>query len=327
MPLGGTAGGERRGVQRCTPEAVAVAGLQPLPRNRHREFQHTVCHVEGGVSSPLPANVALHGLETAIRAAFPSRTKEHPSDWKPKVVRYADDFVIMHDDLAVIERVQQITNAWLAGMGLELKPSKTRITHSLRPHDGNVRFDFLGFQVRQFPVGKTHSGTLATRTRGPQLLGFKTIISPSTEALRRHFRSMAQIVEGHKMAPQGALIARLNPVIRGWANYYATACSKDAFAKVDHLLFTKLRSWARFRHPHKSRLWIANKYWHRNRGSWDFASKDGKRLANHDRIPIRRHTKVQDTRSPYDGDWIYWSRRLGAHPTTPRRIAFLLKQQ
>src|SRR5579883_256590 len=112
---------------------------------------------QGGVISPLLANIALHDLETAVRAAFPSRKAGHPSAWKPLVVRYADDFVVMHEDLAVIERVQQIANAWLADIGLELKPSKTRITHTLRVHSGNVGFDFLGFHVRQFPVGKTRS--------------------------------------------------------------------------------------------------------------------------------------------------------------------------
>ena len=64
--------------------------------------------------------------------------------WQPQVVRYADDFVILHHDLAVIERCQQIATEWLAGLGLELKPSKTRITHTLREHAGNLGFDFLG---------------------------------------------------------------------------------------------------------------------------------------------------------------------------------------
>jgi RNA-directed DNA polymerase len=84
------------------------------------------------------ANVALHGLENAIVAAFPKRQP-------PTVVRYADDLVALHPDLRVIERVQQIAATWLAGMGLELKPSKTRITHTLHQHNGAVGFDFLGF--------------------------------------------------------------------------------------------------------------------------------------------------------------------------------------
>lgn len=282
---------------------------------------------QGGVISPLLANVALHGLEIAIRAAFRRREPGHPSDWRPLVVRYADDFVVMHEDMAVIGQVRHIANAWLADMGLELKPSKTRITHTLRAHDGTVGFDFLGFQVRQFPVGKTHSGKLGKRNGEPCLLGFKTIITPSKEALRRHLQSIGEIIKEHKMAPQGALIARLNPVIRGWCNYYSTACSKDAFARLDHLTYLKLRSWARFRHPHKPRRWIAKKYWHPERGSWDFATKEGVRLLRHDSTPIRRHVKVQEAKNPFDGDWVYWAGRLGKHPELAGRIARLLHLQ
>jgi len=65
--------------------------------------------------------------------------------WQPIVIRYADDFLVLHEDRTVIERCQRIAMAWLADMGLELKPSKTRITHTLRDTGGNVGFDFLGF--------------------------------------------------------------------------------------------------------------------------------------------------------------------------------------
>ena len=100
---------------------------------------------QGGVLSPLLANIALHGFETVIREAFPERKPGTNVHWKPNVVRYADDFVVMHEDETVIQQVQQLATAWLAGMGLELKPSKTKITHTLSTHNGNVGFDFLGF--------------------------------------------------------------------------------------------------------------------------------------------------------------------------------------
>ena len=95
-------------------------------------------------------------------------------------------------------------------MGLELKPSKTRITHTLVPHEGQVGFDFLGYEVRQYPVGKTHSKQ-----------GFKTLIKPSKEAQIRHCRRLREVVKAYKAAPQAALIDRLNPIIRGWANYFS----------------------------------------------------------------------------------------------------------
>ena len=103
---------------------------------------------QGGVISPLIANVALHGLETLVAETHANA----------KVIRYADDLVVLHPDLSVIEAAQQTITHWLADMGLELKPSKTRITHTLHPHHGQIGFDFLGFHIRQHPVGKTHSG-------------------------------------------------------------------------------------------------------------------------------------------------------------------------
>ena len=281
---------------------------------------------QGGVISPLLANVALHGLETAIRAAFPGNSHGR-APWKPLVVRYADDFVILHEDLAVIERAKQVASDWLAGMGLELKPSKTRIGHTLHRYDGQRGFDFLGFAVRQFPVGKTHSGKIADRSGAVRPLGFKTIIAPSNTALNTHLREIGEIIRANQAAPQPLLIDRLNPIIRGWTRYFSTACAKDAFAKADHLVYVKLRSWALKRHHNKSRHWLASKYWHRNNGGWHFATPSGRVLLDHDRTPIRRHTKVQGHKSPFDGDWFYWATRRGHDPALPRRAAALLRNQ
>ncbi len=102
-------------------------------------------------------------------------------------------------------------------MGLELQLSKTRFTHTLHAHSGNVGFDLLGFHVRQFPVGKTHSARLGGPNWATRLLGFKTIITPSKEALRRHLQSIDDIIAAHQMAPRGVLIARLNPSSGGGA--------------------------------------------------------------------------------------------------------------
>lgn len=148
-----------------------------------------------------------------------------------------------------------------------MKPEKTRITHTLNEHDGRVGFDFLGFDVRQFPVGKTHSGKTdqqEEKSRTP--LGFKTIIRPSKEALSKHMKAIKEIVDAHKVAPQAALIRRLNPVIRGWASYYSTTNSARTLQKADQLTYLKLRRWTKRRHPGKSRKWVVNKYWHVHKG-------------------------------------------------------------
>ena len=115
-------------------------------------FPSKVGTPQGGVLSPVLANIALHGLETII-------TKHSLQRKRPALVRYADDFVVVHEDLEVIEKCQQTIIDWLAEMGLTLHPEKTQITHTLHPHEGKVGFDFLGFNVRQYPVGKYKTGT------------------------------------------------------------------------------------------------------------------------------------------------------------------------
>ena len=282
---------------------------------------------QGGVVSPLLANIALHGLEETIVSAFPRRQVANVDRRMPTVIRYADDFVVLHRDLAVIEQVKQVASDWLAGMGLEMKPSETRVTHTLHQHEGQVGFDFLGFNVRQYTVGKTHSGKSTGRRHSPRLLGFKTIIKPSIEAVRRHSKALQGVVRSHKAAPQSALIAHINTVIRGWARYYSTVVSKSTFNKLDHVTYSQLRRWAIRPHPNKARGWSAKKYWRLETGTWDFATRDGVRLRKHAATPIQRHVKVRGDKSPHDGDWVYWASRLGRHPELPRAVATLLKVQ
>ena len=278
---------------------------------------------QGGVASPLLANIALHGLETTLVEQLSRRTGKTRSKVAPTVIRYADDFVVLDEDVSVIQQAKEITVAWLAGIGLELKPSKTTISHTLHHYQGNVGFHFLGFAVRQVRVGKTHTGC---NTKGKPL-GFKTIIMPGKAQVSKHLATLKDVIRRHKAAPQVALIQHLNPMIHGWANYYATVCSSRTFAKADHLLYLKLAAWARRRHRRKNLHWIARKYWHVEQGTWSFATSYGLRLARHNETPIKRHIKVAGRRSPYDGDWLYWATRMGHHPELPSRIATLLKRQ
>jgi len=289
---------------------------------------------QGGVISPLLANIALHGMENRIKQAFPykdttlqGKRVKKPS---PELIRYADDFVILHEDLNVVQRCQQIISEWLSDMGLELKPSKTRLAHTLNKYEQEEPgFDFLGYNIRQFPVGKYQSG----KNSNGNLLGFKTLIKPSKKKVNLHSEKLSKIIDSHKSAPQQALISRLSSVIRGWANYYSTVVSKDVFKKLDNLIYQKLRAWAIYRHPNKDRHWISNKYWLINQGlGWVFASrKTGNstpmRLLMHSETPIVRHVKVQGNRSPFDGDWVYWSTRMGKHPEADKRVATLLRKQ
>lgn len=287
---------------------------------------------QGGTISPLLANIALHGMEERIKQfaeTLPSiNNKDSKRDKRKRLqlIRYADDFVVLHDDLEVIKQSQVILLEWLKEIGLELKPSKMRISHTLVPYEGNAGFDFLGFNFRQYPAGKNHTGN----NSNGKPLGFKTIIKPSEEKVREHYRKLAETVEKYSNAPQYALIGALNKIIRGWSKYYSTVCSSSLFSELDNLLFQKLWRWAKRRHPRKGKKWVKKKYWHPLRNSqWGFRTlgKIRVHLYRHSDSNIVRFTKVSGNRSPYDGDWAYWGARMGKHPKLSPTKAKLLKLQ
>ncbi|MHC5765363.1 MAG: group II intron reverse transcriptase/maturase [Nostoc sp.] len=290
---------------------------------------------QGGVISPLLANIALHGMESRIKQAFPRRKtgyKENGSQINstiPDFIRYADDFVILHEDISVVQRCKEIISEWLNGMGLELKPSKTRLAHTLNQYEQEkTGFNFLGFYIRQVPAGKCQSG----KSSKGKKLGFKTIITPTKDKLKVHYDQIAEVINTHRGVPQAGLIRHLNPIIRGWANYYATVVSSDAYSKLDHLTYLKLRAWAKRRHPNKTGKWLSDKYWQTIDGdNWVFATrakgKNPMRLLKHSATKFKRYVKVKGELSPFDGNLVYWSIRMGENPEMPKRVAILLKAQ
>jgi RNA-directed DNA polymerase len=280
---------------------------------------------QGGVISPLLANVALHGMEEKVKQYAETKPGNKGNNCKAlSLIRYADDFVVMHKDEQVIKDCTQIISDWLAEMGLELKSSKTKVTHT---KDGNKDFNFLGFNITNHQVDKNHSG----KSSKGKLLGFKTLIKPNKEKVKAHIRKLGEVIARHKSAPQAALIKELNPIIRGWSNYFSTVVSKEVFSYCDHILYQQLRRWARRRHPNKNASWVNSKYWHSEGDrNWVFGvrTKDSlMKLNNHADTKIVRHVKVKGMKSPYDGDLTYWSSRMGKHPEMPNEKAALLKKQ
>ena len=272
---------------------------------------------QGGVASPVLANIALQGMEQVI-------STYHKGQEKALLVRYADDFVLFHSDKVVLDQAAARLTEWLSDMGLELKPSKTKVTHTLTPVGGNVGFDFLGFTIRQFLVGKTHSGT---HPHGGTL-GFKTIIRPSKEAIKRHIYDMNQRLWKLRSASQETLIKELNPVIRGWANYYRTVSSSRVFSWCDHVLYLQLMQWTKRKHPTRGSKWLVRRYWRtKENRHWVFTPPVGVELRSHSQTPISYHIKVRGEASPYDGKLRYWSQRLKHHPLIEGKLARLLKDQ
>ena len=281
---------------------------------------------QGGVISPLLANIALHGMETVLER-FTRRVGRTSQTRSISFVRYADDFVIMDESLEVILEAKAAIESWLADMGLTLKASKTRITHTFSEHDGEVGFNFLGFNIRQYPCSNKQSGSVGG-TEAKR--GHKTLIQPSKEAIQRHLAKIDELLERNGASSQEQLINALNPVIRGWAAYYSTVASSDTFNKVDSIVFQKLFGWAkRRRGRNQNNTDIVSKYWGVNRGKgWKFITQDNQyTLVKHQETKIKRHVKVKGTKSPYNGDLTYWGQRLSQHPMLRNVVAKLLKNQ
>jgi RNA-directed DNA polymerase len=265
------------------------------------------------VASPLLANVALHGLEAAVKAA----TGAH-------LVRYADDFVCFHPTREGIAAARQVIEEQLGALGLELHPTKTRIAHTLDVIEGQSGCDFLGFSIRQYRCGRYRSGRNGQGT----LLGFKTLIKPSKEAVKRHMDHLRDIMRHQRAATQEELIAALNPVIRGWSAYHRTVVAKETFSRCDHLVSRLLWNWAHRRHAREANRWIKARYWRANgTWRWRFATPSGDVLALHAATPIKRHVKVRGTARPYDGNLLYWGQRLQHHPLTGTPLARALQRQ
>lgn len=299
---------------------------------------------QGGVISPLLANIALHGLEKRIEQEFPANTAGIISGCKrvygykvrkPFFIRYADDFLVLSEEIAVVQRCREIISDWLKDIGLELKPEKTRLTHTLNPElseDGIAGFDFLGHHIQQYPVGKYRS----RKNAYGKILGFKTLITPSLKASKVHQEEIRRVIKKHRSSPQAVLIKDLNPIIRGWTSYYKASdvSSVGELPRQDHLTYLKLRKWARCRIRNKSAHTGRKLYWRSEGGkNWVFATKEGKanslRLLQHSEFSSSSndYVKVKGDKSPFDGDLVYWSTRLGTHPEMPSRKAKLLNQQ
>jgi RNA-directed DNA polymerase len=300
---------------------------------------------QGGVISPLLANVALHGMENMLMEfakTLDIRRKDKPNSqisWQQKVksltfIRYADDFLLIHHDINVVQRCRELISEWLKDMGLELKPSKTRIAHTLIPEqseDGQAGFDFLGYHIRQFRVGKYKSSIHPTTKRK---LGFRTLIIPSKSSCKKHQQKIKDVFKKHKYSHQAKLIVELNPIIRGWTNYYtfSDAQTTRVLKGQDNLVFEKLRAWSR----HRTGDWgkAVKKYWTTiGKNNWVFATRKGNenslRLLTHSEFGSSsvNYVKVKGDVSPFDGKLVYWSTRMGRSPDMPSQKAILLKKQ
>jgi RNA-directed DNA polymerase len=248
---------------------------------------------QGGIASPVLANLALDGLEILLKKRYP---KAHRA--KVNLVRYADDFIVTGASQELLEReVKPLVHAFLQERGLELSLEKTKITHI---KDG---FDFLGFNVRKF--------------RG------RPLSQPAKKNVHRFLDDIRASIKTNLALAAGRLIAMLNPKIRGWANFYRHAASKKTFRYVDSEIYKTLWRWAARRHPNKTNRWIKSKYFNTvGLRNWVFSGKvEGRngeirtiRLYSASSTPIVRYVKVQGKANPFDPAWNDYFARRAARP-------------
>ena len=257
---------------------------------------------QGGIISPALANCALDGLERLLKEEYPTGTRlKSVGGEKPCVnlIRYADDFIITGRTKELLEgEIKPLVEQFLQARGLELSPAKTVIT---RVEKG---FDFLGQNVRKYPNGKL-------------------LIKPSKKNVKTFLDGIRKTIKTALGMSAADLIHKLNPKIRGWANYHRHVVSTRTFARVDHHIFSSLWRWARRRHPNKTTRWCKQKYFARRRGrDWSFfgetcddEGQPGLVWLRHARSTlIRRHVKVKGDANPYDPAYeIYFEQREGDH--------------
>ena len=266
---------------------------------------------QGGVISPVIMNVALHGMEQAAGVRYwegGATLRAVPGT--PVLVRYADDLAVLCATRAQAEQVKERLAGWLEPRGLAFNEAKTRIVHL------SQGFDFLGFSIRRYPNGKL-------------------LTKPSKEAMRRIRERLSNEAIAMRGANADALIARLNPIITGWAAYYRIGVSKHAYGTLDAHLWRLAWKWAKFSHPNKPRRWIITRHFGMfnpaRQDKWVLGSREtGFYLRKFAWTKIVRHRMVAGRASPDDPALTgYWQqrRRRDRLPVDPATWHLLRRQR
>ena len=242
---------------------------------------------QGGIISPLLANLTLDGLEAGLKRHLQKVLKTKARTAKVNVVRYADDFVVSGNSEELLTTVvQPWIEAFLRERGLQLHTEKTRIVHI---GDG---FDFLGWNFRKYNNGKL-------------------LIKPSGKNVKAFYGRVRDVIAEHLSKPKVNLVMTLNPILRGWARYHQGVVAKAIFSKLDHQVLWRLWRWGMRRHPRWTRGKVFQHYWTRDSGRWEFKATTLDRWDQS--APLRlytladtkivRHKKVMGEYNPYDPKW------------------------
>jgi RNA-directed DNA polymerase len=252
---------------------------------------------QGGIISPTLANITLNGLEAGLQrhivAALGFRKAQKA---KVNLVRYADDFVVTGDSQELLETV---VRPWIVEFlrerGLTLSEEKTRIVHI------DQGFDFLGWNFRKY--------------RG------KMLIKPSSKNVKAFYGKVRDVIERSLSVPTELLIRKLNPILRGWAEYHKGVVAKAAYSRLDHQIYWRLMRWGLRRHPRKSGKWVYEHYWQQLGSRRAFATTTRNRQDDQVTLvlyqladtKIVRHQKIMGAYNPFDPQWeLYGEERHAA---------------
>ncbi len=203
---------------------------------------------QGGVVSPLLANIALDGIERLFgiyskTGRYLPPSQRRGDNYKVSLFRYADDFVVIAPSREVlVNHVIPEVARFLRDVGLEFNQAKTRV---VKLRDG---FEFLGFRFQEFPRGK----------RPPFLF-----CGPSRTRTDDFLLKTKEMVKRASAEDPARMLKRLNARLVGWSNYYRHCMASKIFAYVDWRVFRILWDWARRRHYRRGKKWIKERYWKR----------------------------------------------------------------
>jgi RNA-directed DNA polymerase len=236
---------------------------------------------QGGIISPMLANVALTCLDTKL-ANYGKKTSSHNTN---PIVRYADDFIIIADNKRDAQALKETVKHYLEDrVGLELSEEKTHITEI------NKGFDFLGFNIRKHKE--------------------KLLIKPSKDNIKEFRQKIKEVVKSSLNFTGEHLIRKLNPIITGWGNYYRHVVSKIIYNKQDRYIFYQVLNWAKNKHAKRPTKWIIRRYFKSKRSDKWVLKDEGKSLNFMSKIPIKRFIKVRKDVRVYDmEDTEYWNKR------------------
>jgi RNA-directed DNA polymerase len=288
---------------------------------------------QGEIISPLLCNIALHGIENHLlqfvenlqikphsNATTGKRTKRNALGF----IRYADDFVIIHQNPVIMDLLIKETKKWLSGVGLELPPEKSKLRKA------SNSFNFLGFQI-------------TTITKHDK---YRVKIVPSKDNCKALSEKTRQYISRNKATSAYIMITKLRPILLGWANYFKYCECTETFSKIDNIIYQQIRAWVFRRAVRQGRKAVKQKYFPEGRqykfqgrlynGNWILNGVQTSKIEKKPKtnflpkiqwISSEKYVKVKGDASVYDGNHIYWATRTPIHSIYSTRVKNLLIKQ